>query len=389
MNQISSLKQIKKGKFIQRPVQNLPNAVLDMVSSRTVRLQHYMWHHTRNKWLSLTEKERLELREMGWEPPRPALDSSGKKLVNNNSGEDFLFMHRKMIEMVNTVLEEENNEYGDHIEGWKSIPEPQNEFYPVPRKIEDIGFESYIKSEEYFYNTMKPLSEKFTNPVYLRTVTLGQLGSELEFDIHNQMHIRWSAFSQMREEVIPFFDFDKIDTSWDIKEYDSLNDFYSSQVNPIFYKLHGWIDDRVLDWQEANRISEIVWKGTWIGPNEFNHMSHNDANMRSMKGIIIKNIGVNSNLPINKTIILPTGNLSHNQKPGSTHIDHQARPDIKSNNSIKINETLNNLKASSNSTNHSSIGTNKVNEKSEKKEKTWKSVILDFIKNLEDLFSNS
>jgi hypothetical protein len=42
-----------------------------------------------------------------------------------------------------------------------------------------------------------------------------------------------------------------IDPKWDAAEYDYLGDFHSSHVNPILWKLHGWIDDCIGVWQAA------------------------------------------------------------------------------------------------------------------------------------------
>jgi hypothetical protein len=39
--------------------------------------------------------------------------------------------------------------------------------------------------------------------------------------------------------------------------------------NSIFWKLHGWIDDRIEDWKAANGVTEEPhWVGTWMGKME-------------------------------------------------------------------------------------------------------------------------
>ena len=43
-----------------------------------------------------------------------------------------------------------------------------------------------------------------------------------------------------------------IDPKWDAPANDDLGDFYSSHVHPVFWRLHGWIDDRINDWAAAN-----------------------------------------------------------------------------------------------------------------------------------------
>jgi len=57
-----------------------------------------------------------------------------------------------------------------------------------------------------------------------------------------------------------------IGKEWDDPRYNFLGDTYSSHVNPIFWKLHGWIDDRIENWKVANGVAgDEFWKGTWVG----------------------------------------------------------------------------------------------------------------------------
>ena len=37
--------------------------------------------------------------------------------------------------------------------------------------------------------------------------------------------------------------------------YDYLADTYASHVNHIFWKLHGWIDERIRDWIKTHEIT--------------------------------------------------------------------------------------------------------------------------------------
>ena len=80
------------------------------------------------------------------------------------------------------------------------------------------------------------------------------------------MHMRWCADpGKSRPDVDPASPGD-IDTQWDDPSYDWLGDTYSSHVNPIFWHIHGWVDDTIQAWAAANAISgQIPWKGTWVG----------------------------------------------------------------------------------------------------------------------------
>ena len=70
---------------------------------------------------------------------------------------------------------------------------------------------------------------------------------------------------------------DDFSDKWSLPAYNDLADFYSSHVNPIFWKLHGWIDDRINDWLQAHmfyhpgsvetiQVQSVEWfkKGEWV-----------------------------------------------------------------------------------------------------------------------------
>jgi hypothetical protein len=102
--------------------------------------------------------------------------------------------------------------------------------------------------------------------VQLGRLTLGELGAQIEFSVHNWMHLRWcAAISEFRPDPDPHRP-TAIAAKWDRPSYDWLGDFYSSHVNSIFWKLHGWVDARIDDWARANGVEgPIAWKGTWVG----------------------------------------------------------------------------------------------------------------------------
>lgn len=254
-------------------IPQLPDRVIDEMSKRHHRLHHFLWHEVRNNWLDYDDDTKNELTNMGWKPPRPALSKSDPvtgdqtPILDNFSGEDFLFMHREMIKLVDQILNEVADPQYRKVEGWKAIPHPGDLDYPVPPKWEgaDEIFET-VKSDDFFRN-FELWETRFTDINFLSGVTLGQLGSRLEFSIHNMMHLRWASRPIPQER--PFIDVtsaDTIDVRFDDQSYDFLADTYSSHVNPIFWKLHGWIDDRIEDWKNANGITgDIQWTGDWVG----------------------------------------------------------------------------------------------------------------------------
>jgi len=105
-----------------------------MMAQREMRMHHYLWHTVRDTWLFLDKATRDKIRGLGWEPPRPALKPSGQSrspIYDNDSGEDFFFMHRQMIASVNAVAATLNDPRFPKVEGWPQLPLPNDVDYPV------------------------------------------------------------------------------------------------------------------------------------------------------------------------------------------------------------------------------------------------------------------
>lgn len=255
----------------------LPVAIKEEMASRSHRMGHYLFHALRNSWeqLDQTVKDRIAREEPSWVPPRPTLDKDGVRIRDNNSGEDFLYMHREMIKHVNAMLA--GNPAYPKVEGWKQLPEPDDQEFPV---IPMSGYER-VKSDDYLTNVLKPWENKYKSTSYLSSVTLGQLGSDIEFTIHNNMHLRWAVPSLVgyRPEA-PITQ--AVDPRWDDVEYEFLVDTYSSHVGDTFWKIHGWVDYRIDDWKRANNVDEIHWIGTWIGPMHHTHMIDGEESLKKM-----------------------------------------------------------------------------------------------------------
>src|SRR5215212_9226883 len=112
----------------------LPGEVKSEMAKREHRYRHLLWHGVRNQWLRLPTPVKQEIRDIDpeWEPPRPALDAQGNVLRDNDSGEDFLYMHRQVIGVVNDILAEVGDPNYTKIEGWERVPPPGDRDYPVP-----------------------------------------------------------------------------------------------------------------------------------------------------------------------------------------------------------------------------------------------------------------
>jgi hypothetical protein len=238
------------------------------MARRRRRFQHCLWHRLRYCWLLLKEDERRAIRAVdpAWVPPRPALDAWARPLRDNDSGEDFLFMRRWMNAELNALLSRLNDPSCPRPRGWARVP-PADDADDLVPEFPDSGLEEF-KSPEFYEHTLAPLERRFTDAGYLCGATLGQLGSDIEFTIYKDVHLRWTAPSPVsyRPTMTPP---GGIMERWDDPAYDYLGDTYASHVNPIFWRLNGWINDRVEDWRRAHGIvGDLAWRGRWVGPAE-------------------------------------------------------------------------------------------------------------------------
>ena len=256
----------------------LPTQVITAMATRPERLHHMLWHMMRNDWLSYPPDVRQKLADMCWEPPRPARtpwDDGYLPILTNNSGEDFLYMHRQMIAHVNGILAQVGDPNYPRVEGWMHIPAPAVPDYPVPPAGFDptdltvIGVLQRVKSDTFYYKRIKMWERMYTAPTFLKGMSLGELGARLDMTIHNALHNRWSAYPGADRPDADPTQPETIDPQWDDPHYNYLGDFYSSHVNPIFWRLHGWVDDRIDDWKAANGVfGDGFWQGTWVGNME-------------------------------------------------------------------------------------------------------------------------
>ena len=97
----------------------IPEAVA-MLSERAHRLRHTVWHTLRGDWQSpnMMDADRSRLRALGWYLTDPPFTSGGVLDLTNGAGEDFLYMHRRMIGMVHEVYDKA----GQPPTSWKQIP---------------------------------------------------------------------------------------------------------------------------------------------------------------------------------------------------------------------------------------------------------------------------
>ncbi len=202
----------------------LPTQVITTMAARPERMHHMLWHMVRNDWLSFPADLRQKLADMGWEPPRPARtawEDGYLPILTNNSGEDFLYMHRQMIAHVNGILAQVGDPNYPKIEGWMHIPAPDDPDYPVPPAWFDptdptaIGVLQQVKSDTFYYKRIKMWERMYTDPTFLKGMSLGELGVRPEMTIHNALHNRWSAYPGADRPDADPTQPETIDPQWD------------------------------------------------------------------------------------------------------------------------------------------------------------------------------
>lgn len=252
---------------------DLPTIVKDMLADERLRLHHHLWHLVRNRdaWNGLSQDARNALTNEGWAAPR-----FGEQ---PGSGIDFLGMHRQMIEMTDRALANANDPNWPSVTGWDPIPWVDNDaHWPVPAWQATAPpwasaqqWKDYTDLAEWARGSqptvaMQQLADRFGDESYLRSVSLDEFGIALEGSIHGWMHIRWSG---------PPHD--------DEFSADVSNDWlfvpWSSHVNKTFWKLHGWIDARIGDWEVATgRAADL--SQTWAGPPDVSGAMPHTADIR-------------------------------------------------------------------------------------------------------------
>jgi hypothetical protein len=252
---------------------NLPEPLVRAMASRAQRLHNYLWHEVRSNWHGYPSDTQETLRAAGWEPPRPATDAAGQPLLTNGSGEDYLYMHRQLLQFANRILAEANDPAHARIEGWVDLPAPHDQDYPVPAPWFDpldhpiiARFIPRSKTDIAFYKNFRSWERLFKDVGFLAEVSIGELGSLIQFTLHDAVKRRWSAVPGGRRPDPGSTSAETIPVEWDDPRYDYLADTYSMQVNPIYWKFYGWVNDRVEEWKLVHGIfGEGFWQARWVG----------------------------------------------------------------------------------------------------------------------------
>jgi hypothetical protein len=208
-------------------------------SNRGHRLWHYLWHGMRSQWEYLGQADREALiAHFG-----PTVAPPSRNPTRSPDGEDFLYMHHNMLKAIGQYLGTQGKTM---VPAWKVLPRFEDPAHPST---------DYAATQDVFDTWEKDYQDKEK----IKAMTLGEYGQAIEETIHNNMHMR---FLNPADMDIPG---DPLDPEWEKKysklfddpSYDYLGGTYSSHVNPVFFMLHGWVDDRIQTWLEVHGYQNI------------------------------------------------------------------------------------------------------------------------------------
>lgn len=238
----------------------LPKAAIEMLASPTMRDHHRTWHFVRARWQVLSTADRKKFEAAGWKPPRlNPITRPGEPPApppDQGAGLDFFHMHRRMIGDLNDLLTELHDATYPRVSGWAPIPwnHADNDWPMPPAYNTQVA---WAKDPQETARWRNEVSMKFENPVWLAQTTLDRLGLEIENGIHNWLHMHWAS--------APWFTDPNTQDENDPRN-DYLGDTYSSHVNKAFWKLHGWIDDRIGQWEQSTGKA-ADFSNSWAGPH--------------------------------------------------------------------------------------------------------------------------
>lgn len=103
------------------------------------------------------------------------------------------------------------------------------------------------------------------------------------------MHMRWASIPKNGDDFSPFGSGNvtveslNAPSPFDAPSYNWLGNPFSSAVNPVFWKLHGWVDSIVGAWLKANGYARVArecagakdcyeWRSHWVGDAPHGHL---------------------------------------------------------------------------------------------------------------------
>ncbi|MEK7355599.1 MAG: hypothetical protein AAB250_04075 [Bdellovibrionota bacterium] len=233
-----------------------------MVGERSHLAWHADWHELRGTIEPLSPFVFNEAKKAQLVPSNWTFDDFKSKYAIEGgtlAGENFFFMHRLMIKMVQLELAGNGQPC---FAPWRDIPssvdDPQ---WPTPKRFATPFAKAAAQAQ---LEGMQAQLLKLRAPKLLKNVSLNRLGQLIEPRLHMQLHgfFRSGPACSPEARAQGFCD--------------DLVPVQSSPLNKHFWKIHGLVDQLIGDWLRAHDYREISvkcdgrpgcyqWQGTWIG----------------------------------------------------------------------------------------------------------------------------
>lgn len=251
-------------------------SVLPFLATHEHRDWHATWHKIRREIQgdgvnSFDAPAELvaQWQRSGWIPADVTGFINDHRIGGRLAGEDFFYMHRQMIKMLQIELAHQGKPC---IAPWSDLPTSAlDPVWQVPRTMLKGGDSvARNQAEQNYLNEIRALTADLLEPRYLKSVSLSQFGSDVEAAIHGKLHLLYADAKHSCSDL---------ETDNRV-ECDELTHDRTAHLNIHFWKLHGFIDSLVGKWLSANDFSTIAtdcrqvaqntgrcyqWQGTWLG----------------------------------------------------------------------------------------------------------------------------
>ncbi|RYZ83102.1 MAG: hypothetical protein EOP06_20540 [Proteobacteria bacterium] len=238
------------------------NSIRSLVGTPEHLDWHMKWHNIRRLATQLSTSQYAQLVSLNRVPVGQSKADfiSTHGVGGTGAGEDFIFMHRMMIKMVQTQLATDGLPC---VAPWKDLPlSLDDRIWPVPKVAENPASRD---EEQVRFDRIKTVLKKLQDPIYARSVSLNEFGNRIETSVHQSLHDFYRSSLACTGKSLAD------------KTCDDLVPVASSPMNKHFWKIHGLVDQLLGKWLEANNYREISldcgnrascyqWKAPWVEP---------------------------------------------------------------------------------------------------------------------------
>jgi hypothetical protein len=240
------------------------------------RLYNALWTGVRSQWNTFTAAEGTLLGQLGWGldgnptvratviapcPRSPVNYAPGD--ATNRAGEQFLRINHEQLQRLNARLSAEAQKDPEVtcVTGWEAMPDPENHHYPVPDLDLHRDGDPDDPKSDFAFDQMRQWERFLTDPRELARFSLSQVGFMAELTIHNWMHMRWARppeAADQRLSPVALALMGKEPPAEAVRqENDNLGHPFSAQANPIYWKIHAWLDNLIVHWLRAHGYERI------------------------------------------------------------------------------------------------------------------------------------